>query len=129
MHRTLRHYEVIHKDDIEHRIVKRGIKPSNNPYNTIKEVEFKTLGKNFRLILHPHRDVLHSKFKAYTVDGDGNETIVHLGKHIVRNKIHTYNYIQTIPYAYVSLQTMIVSIRVEFLGKRILMLEPTLKMV
>ncbi|XP_065372329.1 ADAM 17-like protease isoform X2 [Calliphora vicina] len=78
LHRTLKHFDIIHKDDIEHRIVKRGAKPSNNPYNTIKEIEFKTLGRNFRLILHPHREVLHSKFKAYTVDGDGNETIVHL---------------------------------------------------
>ncbi|XP_030081653.1 ADAM 17-like protease isoform X2 [Drosophila hydei] len=76
--RTLRHYEVFHKDDIVHRIVKRGVKQSSNPYNTIKELEFKTLGKNFRVILHPHRDVLHSKFRAYAVDADGNETVVHL---------------------------------------------------
>lgn len=83
MHRTLKHFELIHKDDVQHRIVKRGAKPSSHPFNTIKEIEFKTLGKNFRLILHPHREVLHSKFKAYTVDGDGNETIVHLGKDIL----------------------------------------------
>ncbi|XP_032596080.1 ADAM 17-like protease isoform X3 [Drosophila grimshawi] len=76
--RTLRHYEVFHRDDVVHRIVKRGVKQSNNPYNTIKELEFKTLGKNFRVILHPHRDVLHSKFRAYAVDADGNETVVHL---------------------------------------------------
>ncbi|XP_034117368.1 ADAM 17-like protease isoform X2 [Drosophila albomicans] len=76
--RTLRHYEVFHKDDVVHRIVKRGAKQSSNPYNTIKELEFKTLGKNFRVILHPHRDVLHSKFRAYAVDADGNETVVHL---------------------------------------------------
>lgn len=81
LHRTLKHYEIFHKDDVQHRIVKRGAKHSAHPYNVIKEVEFKTLGKNFRLILHPHRDVLHSKFKAYTVDGDGNETVVHFGKH------------------------------------------------
>ncbi|XP_030556156.1 ADAM 17-like protease isoform X1 [Drosophila novamexicana] len=76
--RTLRHYEVFHRDDVVHRIVKRGVRQSNNPYNTIKELEFKTLGKNFRVILHPHRDVLHSKFRAYAVDADGNETVVHL---------------------------------------------------
>ncbi|XP_005185392.4 ADAM 17-like protease isoform X1 [Musca domestica] len=78
LHRTLKHFEIFHKDEVQHRIVKRGAKHSNNPFNVIKEVEFKTLGKNFRLILHPHREVLHSKFKAYTVDGDGNETVVHL---------------------------------------------------
>ncbi|KAL9894592.1 ADAM 17-like protease Tace [Glossina fuscipes fuscipes] len=78
LHRTLRYYEVIHRDAIEHRIIKRGTKSSSHPFNVIKEIEFNTLGKNFRLILHPHREVLHSKFKAYAVDGDGNEAIVHL---------------------------------------------------
>ncbi|XP_053946892.1 ADAM 17-like protease isoform X3 [Anastrepha ludens] len=78
LHRTLRHYEILRSEDCRHKIVKRGIKQSSHPYNVIKEVEFKTLGKNFRLILHPHREVLHSNFKAYTVDGDGNETVVHL---------------------------------------------------
>lgn len=58
--------------------MKRGLKPSNHPYNTIKEVEFKALGRDFRVILHPHKEVLHHRFKAYTVDGDGNETIVHM---------------------------------------------------
>lgn len=78
--RTLRYYEVFHRDDVVHKIVKRGAKQSSNPYNIIKELEFKTLGKNFRVILHPHRDVLHSKFRAYAVDADGNETVVHLGR-------------------------------------------------
>lgn len=36
------------------------------------------MGRDFRLILTPKRGVLHSKFKAYSVDGDGNETSVHL---------------------------------------------------
>ncbi|XP_017469317.1 PREDICTED: ADAM 17-like protease isoform X3 [Rhagoletis zephyria] len=78
LHRTLRHYEILRSEDCRHKIVKRGIKHSSHPYNVIKEVEFKALGKHFRLILHPHREVLHSNFKAYTVDGDGNETVVHL---------------------------------------------------
>lgn len=82
LHRTLRHYELLHKDHVTHRIVKRGLKHSNHPYNVIEEVEFQTLGKNFRLILHPHREVLHSQFKAYSIDKDGNETIVHLGKEL-----------------------------------------------
>lgn len=80
IHRTLRHYETLHKDEIKHTLVKRGLKPSNHPYNTIKEVEFKVLGKDFRVILHPHKEVLHSNFKAYSVDRDGNETIFHMSK-------------------------------------------------
>lgn len=36
------------------------------------------LGRNFRLILHPHKEVLHSNFRAYSVDGSGTESIVHL---------------------------------------------------
>lgn len=61
-------------------MVKRGAKLSSHPFNTIKEVHFKTHGKDFRLILHPHSSVLHSNFKAYAVDGDGKETTVHVGK-------------------------------------------------
>lgn len=80
LHKNLQHYDTLHASDLSHKLVKRGAKPSTNPFNTIKEVEFQTLGRNFRLILHPQKDVLHSKFKAYTVDGNGNETIVHVGK-------------------------------------------------
>lgn len=36
------------------------------------------LGRNFRLILHPHKEVLHRNFRAYSVDGSGTESIVHL---------------------------------------------------
>lgn len=64
---------------LNHHVVKRGAKPSSHPFNTIKEVKFRTLGRDFRLILHPHHTVLHSKFKAYAVDGDGQETNIHLG--------------------------------------------------
>lgn len=38
-----------------------------------------TLGKQFRLILSPKQEVLHSKFKAYEINGDGKETTVHIG--------------------------------------------------
>lgn len=65
-------------DDLTHTIVKRGAKPSINLHNKIREVEFKALGKKFKLILHPHRDVLHQNFKAYQVNSYGNETIIHL---------------------------------------------------
>lgn len=87
LHRTLRYYELLHKDNVAHRIVKRGVQYSHHPYNVIEEIQFQTLGKDFRLILHPHREVLHSHFKAYTIDKDGNETIVHMG-----NKIYCMNF-------------------------------------
>lgn len=77
--RNLHYYESIHADDVVHRVVKRGTKQSYHPFNVIKEVEFKALGRHFRIILHPQRDVLHSNFKAYSVDGDGNEKVVHFG--------------------------------------------------
>lgn len=80
--KNLHYYESIHADDIVHKIVKRGTKQSNHPFNVIKEVEFKVLGRHFRIILHPQKDVLHSNFKAYSVDGNGNEKIIHFGKSI-----------------------------------------------
>lgn len=73
----MHYYETLHVSDFKHKLVKRGVKHSSHPFNTIKEIEFKALGKNFRLILHPHRDVLHSNFKAYSVNGDGQEQIIH----------------------------------------------------
>lgn len=80
IYHNLKYFETIHSSGFTHNIVKRGAKQSINPYNTIKELHFKTLGKDFRLILHPHSTVLHSNFKAYAVDGDGKETTVHIGK-------------------------------------------------
>lgn len=77
--KNLHYYESIHADDIIHKIVKRGTKHSNHPFNVIKEVEFKVLGRHFRIILHPQKDVLHSNFKAYSVDGNGHEKVVHFG--------------------------------------------------
>lgn len=80
LEKNLRHYEVLHAErDLQHTVVKRGSKHSNHPFNVIKEVRFQTLGRDFRLILHPHRDVLHSNFRSYTVDGHGREKIVHMG--------------------------------------------------
>lgn len=74
-----------------HRIVKRGAKQSYHPFNVIKEVEFKVLGRHFRIILHPQRDVLHSNFKAYSVDADGNEKVVHFGKNSHPNTYFSVN--------------------------------------
>uniref|UniRef100_A0A182JMQ5 Uncharacterized protein n=1 Tax=Anopheles atroparvus TaxID=41427 RepID=A0A182JMQ5_ANOAO len=80
LHKNLKYYETLHAKDLSHRIEKRGAKHSNHPFNTIKEVEFKVLGRKFRLILHPHASVLHSNFRAYTVDGNGSESIVHMDR-------------------------------------------------
>lgn len=81
LHKNLRYYETMHADDFNHKVVKRGTnKNSYHPYNTIKEVQFHALGRNFRLILHPHKEVLHSNFQAYAMDGDGNQTVVHFGE-------------------------------------------------
>lgn len=77
--RNLKYYETIHVDSFKHSIVKRGTQESNHPFNKIKEVSFQTLGRNFRLILAPKKNVLHSKFKAYSIDGNGKEVFIHFG--------------------------------------------------
>lgn len=91
--KNLHYYESLHADDVVHRIVKRGTKQSSHPFNVIKEVEFKVLGRHFRIILHPQRDVLHTHFKAYSVDGDGNEKVVHFG---MLTLVHYDNYYELI---------------------------------
>lgn len=68
----------MHAADISHRLVKRGTAFSYHPFNTIKEVDFKTLSKRFRLILNPHREVVHENFQAYVVAGGGSPTPVHI---------------------------------------------------
>lgn len=80
IYKNLKYYEVIKVEDLAHKIVKRGVEISTHPYNHIKEVSFKTHGRDFRLILSPKLDILHSNFKAYSVDGDGKESSVHIGK-------------------------------------------------
>lgn len=80
IYKNLKYFETIHANDLKHTIVKRGLQESYHPFNKIKQVEFKTLGRSFRLILSPKRTVLHSKFKAYAVDADGKETTVHLDR-------------------------------------------------
>ncbi|XP_033225845.1 ADAM 17-like protease [Belonocnema kinseyi] len=79
IHRNLKYYETLDISKLEHKIVKRGTQHSNHPYNKISELEFYTHGRHFRLILTPRREVIHSNFKAYEVDGDGQEKSVHLG--------------------------------------------------
>ncbi|XP_021932803.1 ADAM 17-like protease isoform X2 [Zootermopsis nevadensis] len=72
--KNLKHYETLHASQFSHNVVKSGIKHSDHPFNKIREVIFSTLRRDFRLILTPKKGILHSKFKAYTVDGDGQET-------------------------------------------------------
>ncbi|XP_018575504.1 ADAM 17-like protease isoform X2 [Anoplophora glabripennis] len=78
VYKNLHYFETIHADELNHKIVKRGLKESSHPYNHIKEVNFRTHGKYFRLIISPNKDIFHSKFKAYSVDGDGRESTVHI---------------------------------------------------
>ncbi|XP_045450383.1 ADAM 17-like protease [Melitaea cinxia] len=78
IYQNLKYFETLHASKFTHHIVKRGVKLSHHPFNIIKELHFQTLGKNFRLILHPHNSVLHSNFKAYSVDADGNKSVVHI---------------------------------------------------
>ncbi|GLH15570.1 ADAM 17-like protease [Gryllus bimaculatus] len=73
LYKNLKYYETLHASELNHNIVKRGVNPSPHPFNKIKEVSFDTLGRPFRLILSPQKEVFHSQFKAFTVDGDGEE--------------------------------------------------------
>ncbi|PNF41049.1 ADAM 17-like protease [Cryptotermes secundus] len=73
VYKNLKHFETLHTSQFSHSIVKRGIKHSDHPFNKIREVAFSTLGRDFRLILTPKKGIFHSKFKVFTVDGDGRE--------------------------------------------------------
>lgn len=73
---NLKYYETLHATTATHKIVKRGLHDSQHPYNKIKEIEFATLGRNFRLILSPSHTILHPNFKAYVMDASGNENHV-----------------------------------------------------
>ena len=60
---NLRYFEVIHAKSFGHNIVKRGIHPSDHPFNKIREVNFKV--RNFlhvcTLCCSPH-SATNSKF-------------------------------------------------------------------
>ena len=62
--RNLKHYEMLHASQFGHTIVKRGANPSSHPFNKIREVDFKALGRDFRLILSPKKGLLHPNFKV-----------------------------------------------------------------
>merc|ERR1711962_1542995 len=74
--KNLRYYETIHKSDIGHNTVKRGVNPSQHKYNQIKEIDFKALGKNFRLILSPKKGLLSPTFKAVEVEDGEKENFI-----------------------------------------------------
>uniref|UniRef100_A0A1B6LAR2 Peptidase M12B domain-containing protein n=1 Tax=Graphocephala atropunctata TaxID=36148 RepID=A0A1B6LAR2_9HEMI len=76
IHKNVKYFETLHASELTHNILKHGLKESSHPFNRIREVSFKTLGRNFRLILTPKKGVVHSKFEAVTVDADGQETPV-----------------------------------------------------
>ena len=73
--KNLRYFETIHKSQLGHRIVKRGATVSYHKFNTIKEVEFKALGKDFKLILSPTKGLLSSKFRAVEVDDEDDKEL------------------------------------------------------
>ena len=61
----VRHFETLSSSDLSHKIVKRGIDPNGvHKFNKIREVGFKTLGREFRLILSPKKGLLHPNFKV-----------------------------------------------------------------
>ena len=61
---SLKHYEFIHKKDVSHNVVKRGVEWSENKFNHIREVTLSALGKKFRLILSPQRGLFSGNFKV-----------------------------------------------------------------
>ena len=61
----VRHFEKLSSSDLSHKIVKRGADPGGtHKHNKIREVGFRTLGRDFRLILSPHKGLLHPNFKV-----------------------------------------------------------------
>jgi disintegrin and metalloproteinase domain-containing protein 17 len=74
--KNLRYYETLHKSELSHSIVKRGANPSNHKFNQIREIDFKALGRNFRLILSPKKGLLSPTFKAVELDDEDKEIFV-----------------------------------------------------
>ncbi|CAL8144460.1 unnamed protein product [Orchesella dallaii] len=78
--RNLKYYELLNAIDLTHHIVKRGINPSNHPFNHIKELQFRTLGRDFLLVLNSNHALFHSQFKAYEVGRDGSEVPIQIDR-------------------------------------------------
>ena len=65
--KRVRHFETLHSSHLSHTIVKRGLDPEGtHKFNKIREVGFRTLGRDFRLILSPKRGLLHPNFRVCT---------------------------------------------------------------
>ena len=63
--KRVRHFETLHSSHLSHTIVKRGLDPDGtHKFNKIREVGFRTLGRDFRLILSPKKGLLHPNFKV-----------------------------------------------------------------
>eukprot|EP00096_Caligus_rogercresseyi_P007481 TRINITY_DN2534_c0_g1_i2.p1 TRINITY_DN2534_c0_g1~~TRINITY_DN2534_c0_g1_i2.p1 ORF type:complete len:788 (-),score=146.76 TRINITY_DN2534_c0_g1_i2:232-2595(-) len=75
---NLAYYEFLSVSDLSHSIVKRGLEDSPHPYNKIKEVGFKALGREFRLLLSPKTGLLHKSFKALEENEDGSFSHIHI---------------------------------------------------
>ncbi|CAL8071934.1 unnamed protein product [Orchesella dallaii] len=78
--RNLKYYELLSAIDLTHHVVKRGINPSNHPFNHIKELQFRTLGRDFLLVLNSNHALFHSQFKAYEVGRDGSEVPIQIDR-------------------------------------------------
>ncbi|CAB4064239.1 ADAM17 [Lepeophtheirus salmonis] len=90
--KNLRHFEILSASDLSHSIVKRGLADSNHQYNKIKEVGFKALGREFRLLLSPKTGLLHKKsFYQGRVFGElSSNAVVHFSEEgILTAKIQT----------------------------------------
>ena len=65
--KRVRHFETLSSSHLSHTIVKRGLDPEGtHKFNKIREVGFRTLGRDFRLILSPKRGLLHPNFRVCT---------------------------------------------------------------
>jgi disintegrin and metalloproteinase domain-containing protein 17 len=63
--KRVRHFETLHSSHLSHTIVKRGLDPEGtHKFNKIREVGFRTLGRDFRLILSPKKGLLHLNFNV-----------------------------------------------------------------
>ena len=68
--KRVRYFEKLSSSELSHRIVKRGADPGGtHKHNKIREVGFRTLGRDFRLILSPHKGLLHPNFKVISFPG------------------------------------------------------------
>lgn len=67
--KKLNYFETLHDSDLQ--IVSRSKRSVNGGFTQIKHISFRTLGRNFQLILTAGSPVLSPTFKAKTVAADG----------------------------------------------------------